>query len=164
MKQTCERLQYPKAVACGAIFNTAGDGILLSLRPSHWYSPIAGMWEFPGGKIEVGEQPAETVRREVYEELGLHVDVNRDPWMAWANSIDDKGAVILLYACRLISLAQPNPEPLESEGVRMYYPETSFAPEWGEFAPHTLEAIARFRYAGLGDPAFRRWTSELVGR
>jgi len=49
------------------------DGkILIQQRPAH--SDWAGFWEFPGGKIECDESPAEALSRELDEELGIVVD------------------------------------------------------------------------------------------
>jgi len=41
-------------------------------------TPYAGYWEFPGGKIELGESPAQAVRREAREELGVEIDVHAE--------------------------------------------------------------------------------------
>ena len=47
--------------------------ILIARRPEG--DPLAGKWEFPGGKIEPGEAPAECLRREIKEELGIEISV-----------------------------------------------------------------------------------------
>jgi len=49
------------------------DRFLVRQRPEG--APLAGLWEFPGGKCEPGEPPAEAVRRECLEELGVEVRV-----------------------------------------------------------------------------------------
>jgi 8-oxo-dGTP pyrophosphatase MutT (NUDIX family) len=56
--------------AVGAIFNDAGEVLLME----HVFRPYFP-WGLPGGWVERGESPAEAVRREVKEELGLQVEV-----------------------------------------------------------------------------------------
>lgn len=57
-------------VVAGIIENETGE-ILLAERPPGKY--LAGLWEFPGGKIEVGEQAEDALARELKEELELDV-------------------------------------------------------------------------------------------
>ncbi|MEY3232984.1 8-oxo-dGTP diphosphatase MutT [Aquidulcibacter sp.] len=58
-------------VAAAALIN--GDGaVLLAQRPQG--KSLAGLWEFPGGKIESGEYPEAALCRELAEELGLDVE------------------------------------------------------------------------------------------
>ena len=58
-------------VAAGLIVR---DGrILIGQRRND--QPMAGRWEFPGGKIEQGESPQEALRRELAEELGIQAEI-----------------------------------------------------------------------------------------
>jgi len=50
-----------------------GDEILICQRTRHQSMPLK--WEFPGGKIEIGEQPRDALRRELEEELGIHAEI-----------------------------------------------------------------------------------------
>jgi 8-oxo-dGTP diphosphatase len=57
-------------VAVGILSNARGE-VLISRRPDH--VPQGGLWEFPGGKLEAGENLQSALRRELWEELGIRV-------------------------------------------------------------------------------------------
>lgn len=57
-------------VAACALVDPDGR-VLLAQRPEG--KSMAGLWEFPGGKVETGETPEEAVIREMHEELGIDV-------------------------------------------------------------------------------------------
>ena len=57
-------------VAACALIDADGR-VLLAQRPEG--KSMAGLWEFPGGKVEAGERPEETLIRELKEELGIVV-------------------------------------------------------------------------------------------
>ena len=57
----------------GAVITNEKGEILCALRSQHMSLP--GMWEFPGGKIEQGETPEESLVREIREELGCEIKV-----------------------------------------------------------------------------------------
>jgi A/G-specific adenine glycosylase len=61
-------------IGIGIIENEAGE-LLIALRPDH--AMLGGLWEFPGGKNRDGETIEETIRRELKEELGVEVVVER---------------------------------------------------------------------------------------
>jgi len=56
--------------ACALI--DANGRVLLAERPAG--KPMAGLWEFPGGKVDSGERPEQTLIRELKEELGITVN------------------------------------------------------------------------------------------
>ncbi|MDR1849790.1 MAG: Nudix family hydrolase [Zoogloeaceae bacterium] len=65
-------------VAAAVILSRDYQNFLLTCRPDG--KPYAGYWEFPGGKIEAGEDVKTALIREIHEELGLHV-TEASPWI-----------------------------------------------------------------------------------
>ena len=85
-------------VAACALVDADGR-VLLAQRPQG--KPMAGLWEFPGGKVESGERPEETLIRELEEELGIVV---REPCLAplafASHAYPDFHLLMPLYVCR----------------------------------------------------------------
>ena len=85
-------------VAACALVDADGR-VLLTERPAG--KSMAGLWEFPGGKIETGERPEETLIRELKEELGIVV---REPCLApltfASHGYEDFHLLMPLYVCR----------------------------------------------------------------
>jgi 8-oxo-dGTP diphosphatase len=89
-----------KTVFVAACALVDADGrVLLAQRPQG--KPMAGLWEFPGGKIEAGERPEQTLIRELKEELGI--DVREDclaPLTFASHAYPDFHLLMPLYVCR----------------------------------------------------------------
>ena len=77
------------------------DGrVLLSRRPEG--KPMAGLWEFPGGKVEASETPEAALIRELAEELGIDVSEScLAPFTFASHGYDDFHLLMPLYVCRV---------------------------------------------------------------
>jgi len=85
-------------VAACALVDADGR-VLITERPPG--KKLAGMWEFPGGKIEPGETPEETVVRELREELAIETKVAcLAPLTFASHAYDDFHLLMPLYICR----------------------------------------------------------------
>ena len=85
-------------VAACALVDPDGR-VLLAQRPEG--KPMAGLWEFPGGKVETGERPEETLIRELEEELGIVVkEACLAPLTFASHTYPDFHLLMPLYVCR----------------------------------------------------------------
>ena len=72
--------------------------VLLQKRPKG--KQMAGLWEFPGGKVEKGEIPEIALVRELHEELGISVNPDDlGPAVFASEPLDDRHLLLLLYTC-----------------------------------------------------------------
>ncbi len=85
-------------VAACALVDCDGR-VLLAQRPES--KQLAGLWEFPGGKVEAGETPEETLIRELQEEIGVTTKVAcLAPLTFASHTYDDFHLLMPLYVCR----------------------------------------------------------------
>ena len=85
-------------VAACALIDSDGR-VLLTRRPAG--KPMEGLWEFPGGKIEAGERPEDTLIRELAEELGVAVKEDCLAPLTFASHAYEEFHLLMpLYVCR----------------------------------------------------------------
>jgi 8-oxo-dGTP diphosphatase len=85
-------------VVAAALINASGD-VLVQKRPKG--RSMAGLWEFPGGKVEPGECPETALVRELHEELGVIVaKSDLMPATFASEPLDGRHLLLLLYLCR----------------------------------------------------------------
>lgn len=109
--------------AAGAIIMDDAGRVLLQRRSDN------GLWGLPGGAMEPGEEPAETVIREVYEETGLHVRPERivgvyagsDSIVQYPNG--DRAAVVsVTFLCKIVG-GGPGGHDDETLELRYFSPD-----------------------------------------
>jgi 8-oxo-dGTP diphosphatase len=97
-----------KIILVSAVALIDSDGrVLLAQRPEG--KSMAGLWEFPGGKVEKGETPEAALVRELHEELGIETwDSCLAPLTFASHKYEDFHLLMPLYACRKWSgIVQP---------------------------------------------------------
>lgn len=87
-----------RLVVAAALVDADGR-VLVTERPEGKH--LAGLWEFPGGKVEPGETPEAALIRELHEELGIDTEASCLAPAAFAShAYEDFHLLLLLYVCR----------------------------------------------------------------
>ncbi|MBK5933979.1 8-oxo-dGTP diphosphatase [Rhodovulum imhoffii] len=104
-----------KTVLVSAVALIDADGrVLLAQRPAG--KPMAGLWEFPGGKVEPGETPEAALIRELQEELGIDTRASCLAPLSFAShSYADFHLLMPLFACRRWT---GTPAPREGQAMK----------------------------------------------
>lgn len=111
-------------VAAAALLDSAGR-VLITQRPAH--KQLGGLWEFPGGKVELGEAPEQALVRELKEELDLHVEPDAlDPFAFASHAYPDFHLLMPLYVAT------------KWQGVMKLDPNSAQAAKWVQ--PQELRA------------------------
>ena len=106
-------MRDPLLVVAAALIDGEGP-LLLQQRPEG--KTMAGLWEFPGGKIEPDETPEDALVRELAEELGVEVALDDLQAGAFASeALGERHLLLLLYICRTWG---GEPQALEGGAVR----------------------------------------------
>ena len=96
-----------------AVLKDGVGRILLQKRPEG--REMAGLWEFPGGKIDSGETPEAALVRELFEELGVKVEIQDLTPLCFASAdLGNRNLILLLYHC---SRWMGDPTSLEQQEI-----------------------------------------------
>ncbi len=86
-------------IVSAAIILNERNQILIAQRPPG--SGMEGYWEFPGGKVEEGEDPKDALVRECEEELGVRITIGRIYESLFVD-LREKKILLLFYICRIL--------------------------------------------------------------
>lgn len=128
----------PVPVVCAVI--ERNGHILVAQRPPTKLLPLK--WEFPGGKVEPGEQPATAIVREIREELGCEVQITR----ALPPFVHDYKTVVIAMIPFVCTLAPTSPEPVAHEHVALAWVSLEELPRY-DLAAADWPVVTALRHA-----------------
>ena len=100
-----------KTIGVGVIWNQQGQILIDRRRPT---GVLGGFWEFPGGKIETGETSEECIKREIWEELGIVIEVGKH-LITIAHTYTHLHVTLIVHHCQYIDGV---PQPIECDEIR----------------------------------------------
>lgn len=112
-----------KTIEVVAVIICEGDRVLATQRG---YGEFEGMWEFPGGKIEPGEERVEALKREIGEELAVEIVVEE---LVCTVEYDYPNFHLTMY-CYFCSIANGEVELLEHKSARWLRRDELNEVEW----------------------------------
>ena len=111
-------------VVAAALVDADGRVLLQQRAPER---SMAGLWEFPGGKVEMNELPEAALARELEEELGIETDPAALVPACFASApLGGRHMILLLYICRSW---RGEPRPLDASALKWLQPAEMVADE-----------------------------------
>ncbi|MBQ0718723.1 MAG: 8-oxo-dGTP diphosphatase MutT [Gammaproteobacteria bacterium] len=104
-------------VVAGVIYHPSKQQVLIARRPDHLHQ--GGLWEFPGGKVDCGENPEQALKRELMEELAIEVG-DCSPFLLTEHDYKDKLIVLDVWAVHSFM-----GQPTGNEGQRVCWVDIS---------------------------------------
>ena len=110
-------MNTPVTLVVAAALIDADNRVLICQRPKG--KSLAGLWEFPGGKVDAGETPEAALCRELKEELAIDVPIRcLAPLTFASHTYDDFHLLMPLYVCRNWNGALAPQEGQDTKWVR----------------------------------------------
>jgi mutator protein MutT len=126
----------PNPLAIVAAIIRRNDRILITKRPDNVH--LAGLWEFPGGKVEAGESLEAALQREIREELEVEISVEHELFSV-EHEYPDRSVHLHFFSCTIL---RGEPQPLGVADLR--WVQTAELIDF-EFPPADVELIRRLR-------------------
>ncbi len=130
-------MKPPLPVVCALLEDETGQ-VLVAQRPASKHLGLK--WEFPGGKVEAGEQPAAALARELREELGCEVTA-LEPL---PRSQHDYGSVVIEMIPFVCRLAPGSPPPVAQEHAALAWVRPDTFERW-DLAPADWPVVTAYR-------------------
>lgn len=122
-------------VVVGAVIMRGGEVLCAQRGPS---GALAGKWEFPGGKVEPGEEPRDALEREVHEEFACRVEVGAEVTTT-THEYDFAIVTLTTFYC---ALTGGEPFPSKHASLLWLDPESAVSLDW---APADVPAVLRIQ-------------------
>jgi 8-oxo-dGTP diphosphatase len=121
-------------VVAAALFDCDGQ-VLIAQRPPA--KPLAGRWEFPGGKVDAGESERQALARELREELGIEVLAAR-PFMRLTHAYAERDVELSLW---IVERFSGEPRSLDAQALKWVAPARLAAEDILEADEPFIEAL-----------------------
>jgi A/G-specific adenine glycosylase len=125
-------------VTAGMVWNECGE-VLIAQRPLDGL--LGGLWEFPGGKQESGESLEDCLRRELWEELGIEVEVG-DLFYVVKHAFTHFKITLHAYWCDLLP-DSPAPDAIEARDIAWVLPDQLQDYSFGKADRQVIEELLR---------------------